>query len=127
MKPLSVSQLGKTSHPSYQAWSYASMIHDYNETVRNENINLAPCAYLHNMVDGNDIKDPFYSYHIDNAPVFLNQDAFKLAEFIKRFIRFGDSNDIMYRIENGKIKPSKNLADSLASMLKGNNEFIFIR
>jgi len=116
----------ETNHPSYQAWSYASMINDYNETVRDENINLAPCAYLHNMVDGNDIKDPFYSYHIDHAPVFLNNDAFKLAEFIKKHIRFGDSNDIMYRIENGKIKPSKNLADSLASMLKGNKEFILL-
>lgn len=35
-----------TSHPSYQAWSYASLIEDYNETVRNEPIHLQPCAYL---------------------------------------------------------------------------------
>jgi DUF2075 family protein len=32
----------------------------------------------------------------------------------------------MYRIEAGKIRPSKILSDSLASMLKGNKEFIMI-
>jgi DUF2075 family protein len=32
----------------------------------------------------------------------------------------------MYRIDNGKIKPSKSLADSLAKMLKGNEEFVMI-
>ena len=32
----------------------------------------------------------------------------------------------MYRIENGKIKPSKALADHLASLLKGNREFLMI-
>lgn len=26
----------ETNHPSYQAWSYAALIEDYNETVRNE-------------------------------------------------------------------------------------------
>ena len=32
----------------------------------------------------------------------------------------------MYRIDHGKIKPSKNLADHLASMLKGNAEFVMV-
>jgi hypothetical protein len=32
----------------------------------------------------------------------------------------------MYRIENGEIRPSKALADSMASMLKGNQEFVMI-
>lgn len=36
------------THPSYQAWSYAMLIEDYNETVQNENIGLYPCTYLHN-------------------------------------------------------------------------------
>ena len=32
----------------------------------------------------------------------------------------------MYRIDHGKIKPSKNLADTLVSLMKGNPEFIMI-
>src|SRR5690554_3338341 len=38
----------ETTHPSYQAWSYAAMITDYNETVQKDKIRLYPCAYLHN-------------------------------------------------------------------------------
>ena len=40
--------LHETSHPSYQAWSYAAMLEDFSETVRDEGIRLNPCAYLHN-------------------------------------------------------------------------------
>ena len=32
----------------------------------------------------------------------------------------------MYRIENGRIRPSKNLVDYLVSMLDGNQEFLMI-
>jgi hypothetical protein len=41
-------------------------------------------------------------------------------------VKYGDKKDIMYRINCGKIKPSKALADSMASMLKGNQEFVMI-
>jgi hypothetical protein len=116
----------ETNHPSYQAWSYASLIEDYNETVRFEKIRLQPCAYLHNMKAGQPINDLFYQAHTAKAPVFISPDAMRLAEFLKQFVKYGDSDDIMYRIENGAIRPSKNLADSLASMIKGNEEFLMI-
>ena len=32
-------------HPSYQAWSYAMLIKDYNEEVQNRRILLSPCSY----------------------------------------------------------------------------------
>lgn len=116
----------KTAHPSYQAWSYASMIQNFNSTVQEEGINLVPCAYLHNYSPDNIITNSFYSEHIEKAPIFLKPDALKLREFIKKFIKYGDSNDILYRIENGRFRPSKQLADSLASMLQGNEEFVMI-
>jgi len=116
----------ETNHPSYQAWSYSALIHDYNETVRQESICLKPCAYLHNMRSKSVINDPFYASHTAKAPVFISQDALKLSEFLKQHVRYGDSDGIMYRIEHGVIKPSKNLADALASMLDGNPEFLMI-
>ena len=116
----------ETSHPSYQAWSYKAHIQNFNETIRNEDVGLEPCAYLHNMASEKIIRDDFYKPHLENAPVFISRDARKLSEFIKKFIKHGDDAHIMYRIEHGKIKPSKHLADSLASMLKGNNEFILL-
>ncbi len=116
----------ETNHPSYQAWSYAALIEDYNQTVRDEAIKLQPCAYLHNMKSADVICDDFYGEHIKKAPVFISPDALKLAEFLKQSVKYGDSDNIMYRIEHGKIKPSKNLADALVSMLDGNPEFLMI-
>ena len=31
-------------HPSYQAWSYAQLIRDYNQTAQDEGIGLFPCC-----------------------------------------------------------------------------------
>jgi DUF2075 family protein len=115
-----------TPHPSYQAWTYAALIEDYSEVVQNEQVRLSACAYLHNLNDAQVINDPFYKAHTDRAPVFISKDARKLSEFLKKHVKYGDQNDLMYRIEHGKIRPSKNLADSLSNMLLGNREFLMI-
>ena len=120
------SGMNETNHPSYQAWSYAALIEDYNETVRSESISLIPCAYLHNMKQREAINDRFYEDHTRRAPVFISKDALRLSEFLCQQIKYGDSNNIMYRIEHGVIKPSKNLADALVSMMTGNGEFLMI-
>ncbi|WP_246525447.1 DNA/RNA helicase domain-containing protein [Geomobilimonas luticola] len=116
----------ETLHPSYQAWSYKQLLEDFNQTVQEEHIGLYPCAYLHNYEDDGVITNPFYGDYLKKAPVFLKPDALKLQQFIKSHVRYGDTTRIMYRIEHGKIKPSKNLADELASMLHGNREFVLI-
>ncbi|HOI43846.1 MAG TPA: hypothetical protein PK523_12960, partial [Elusimicrobiales bacterium] len=113
-------------HPSYQAWSYKRLLQDYNATVQEESINLYPCAYLHNYEPDDVITSPFYKRYTDQAPVFLKPDAVKLRDFIKRNIKRGDRDKLLYRIDHGKIKPSRNLADSLASMLRGNQEFVMV-
>lgn len=113
-------------HPSSQVWSYASLIRNFNQTVYEENIELNPCVYMHNYQDDGVITNPFYEYYLTQAPVFLKNDKRKLREFIKTFVKYGDKKNTMYRIEAGKIKPSKNLADSLSSMLRGNSEFVMI-
>jgi DUF2075 family protein len=116
----------ETSHPSYQAWSYKCLLEDYNQTVQNENIQLHPCAYLHNYENDNVITNEFYDRYLNEAPAFLKEDALELRKFIKQFIKYGDQNNVMFRIDHGKIKPSKNLADQLVLMLEGNAEFVLI-
>lgn len=116
----------ETPHPSYQAWSYKRLLEDYNEIIEEDGIGLYPCAYLHNYEEDGVISNDFYKEHIDNAPLFLKHDARKLRDFIKHHVRHGDKKQIMYRIDHGKIRPSKNLADQLSSMLKGNKEFTMI-
>jgi DUF2075 family protein len=121
--------LVETTHPSYQAWSYASLIADYNENVQEENIELAPCTYLHNYElspNGDPLVDPIYASYLELAPVFTKGDAQKLRDFIKSYIKYGDDKANLYKIDRGRIRPSKSLQDSLSLMLKGNQEFLMI-
>lgn len=117
---------GEVNHPSYQVWSYATLMEDYNANVQDQGISLKPCAYLHNYEPDNIITNDFYKEYTDKAPIFLKPDAVKLRDFIKKFVKHGDNGEAIYAIENGKIQPSRALADSLASMLQGNKEFILI-
>ncbi|MFG6113691.1 DNA/RNA helicase domain-containing protein [Halobacillus sp. MO56] len=121
---------GKRSvtHPSYQAWSYAALIEGFNENVQEQHITLNPCAYLHNYrkVTDDPLTDAHYEEHLTKAPVFTKGEIQKLRNFIKKYIRKGDENQLIYQIEHGRIRPSKSLQDSLSSMLEGNEEFLMI-
>ncbi len=116
----------ETTHPSYQAWSYAALLRDFNETVQAERIQLRPCAYLHNCRDGAGVLDAHYQQHVNRAPVFLKQDVGRLQTFIQRYVRQGDQDRLLYRIEHGRVRPSRDLANSLSSLLKGKREFLMI-
>lgn len=116
----------EVTHPSYQAWTYASLIRDFNSAVQEEQIQLAPCAYLHNCESGDVIQSDFYSQHTARAPSFIRGDTEKLKAFLQRYIRYGDRSEVLYRIENGKLKPSKGLVDHLLSLIQGNPEFTLI-
>jgi DUF2075 family protein len=118
--------LHETSHPSYQAWSYAALLNDFSQTVQDDKIQLNPCAYLHNYEDDLVIRNEFYKDYLDKAPVFLKRDAAALRSFIKKYVKTGDNGEIMYRIDTGQIRPSKQLSNSLVSLIKGNKEFIMV-
>lgn len=120
--------LRDVNHPSYQAMTYANLIRDYNESVQLKDINVIPCAYLHNYYfeDDDTLLSDDYKEYTDQAPLFGHSDVIKLRDFIKKYIEDGDDGDILYEIDNGKIRPSKMLQDSLRNMLKGNKEFYMI-
>lgn len=113
-------------HPSYQAWSYAMLLNDFNEEVYDNRVRLNPCAYLHNCNSSTVLRDARYSDLISRAPVFLKSESTQLTEFIKKHVRQGDKRALLYRIENGRIRPSKQLADHLSSLLQGNQDFVLI-
>ena len=116
----------ETTHPSYQAWSYAFMLESYNETIAAHHISINPCAFLHNYTADNVISNPCYAEYIEKAPLFLKNDAAKLQDFIKKNIKYGSKHDLIWLIDNGRLRPSKQLADSLASMLHGKQEFVLL-
>lgn len=112
-------------HPSYQAYSYAKTIENFNETVQEKNISLYPCAFLHNFKESNreKIENDRYKEIIEEAPIFLQRDRKKLADFIKKYVSKPDGGKVLYDIEKGKIKPSISLQDELSKMMKGNDSF----
>ena len=118
----------KVVHPSYQAWSYAAMIYDYNQNVQMGNIVLHPCAYLHNYRKSNPdkLEQKQYKEYVDDAPIFARGEVSKLRDFIKDTVKAGDNKELLYQIDNGKIKPSKSLQDTIKSMIEGNREFIML-
>ena len=116
----------EVAHPSYQAWSYAYMLLNYNLTIQERGVEICPCAYLHNYMPDGMINGQLYQDYVVKAPVFLKNDAARLQDYILRHIRYCSHEDIIWKIDNGKLRPSKQLADSLTSMLKGNDEFVML-
>ena len=112
-------------HPSQQAYSYAKLIENFNEDVRFHDIGLIPCAYLHNFKEKNrpHICHEKYSEAIADAPVFLQEDSEDLSGFIAGHVSVPSKKDLFDIIENGKLKPSKALQDTIGSILNGNDEF----
>ena len=116
------------AHPSYQAWSYAALLEGFNEAVYDGGVALRPCAYLHNYVADGEVNHAHYAHYIKKAPLFLKgeEERKRLRAFIKQHVKHGDNAELLFMIENGRIRPSKMLADSLVKMLKGNQEFVLI-
>jgi hypothetical protein len=115
-----------TVHPSYQAWSYAELLSGFNEAVHAGDIDLHPCAYLHNLSDTTALNQPLYRSVVERAPLFAKSDVAQLRVFIREFIRHGDRGEVLVQIDQGRIRPSKSLADGVASLMQGNREFTMI-
>ena len=120
--------LRKVVHPSYQAWSYAQLITDYNSAVQDRHIHLAPCVFLHNYfrTDNDPLDDDRYEAYTSEAPAFTKGQVGDLREFIKKCVKIGDKKEVLYMVDHGAIRPSKSLQNAIASMIKGNEEFIMI-
>lgn len=118
----------ETVHPSYQAWSYASLLEGFNEAVYESNIEVRPCAYLHNYIRDGVIDSSHYQSYIDKAPLFLKgkDELERFRAFIRKHIKFGDDKAVLYELANGRIRPSKALADSLKGLLKAKPEFVLV-
>ncbi|GIO88209.1 ATPase AAA [Paenibacillus faecis] len=115
-------------HPSYQAWSYRQFLDDMNEAVHNSDLKSYSCAYLHNyrVPEPDPLKSERYQDIIREAPLFMADDTAKLQEFLHRHVGKGNGINLLYLIENGKIRPSKKLIDHVDGLFKGNAEFILL-
>jgi DUF2075 family protein len=115
-------------HPSQQAYSYAKLIENFNESIQEQKIQLVPCAYLHNYDESyrGEITGPEYQAVIDEAPIFLANDRSELRTFVKTHTKHKPTKDLFKIIEHGKLKPSKALQEAVGEVMNGNEEFVLI-
>ena len=111
-------------HPSYQSLRYGYMLKGFNEYVQDNKVGIKSCSYCHNL-------DNIYSQYINNvkryefvneSPVFLQDDALKLREFIKTYVK-KSSRQLLYDIDNSKIRPSKDFSSLFNNALEGQPVF----
>lgn len=116
-------------HPSYQAYSYARIIYNNCQTIADNSIKLTPCAYLHNYKPEKKyvLDNPIYKEWTDEAPFFIKSEVAEFNAFVKKYVtKYSSRGDLLYYIDNGRIKPTKALQDTLVSMVEGNKEFILL-
>ncbi len=117
------------NHPSYQAYAYSVFIKNSSECVQDKKINIIPCAYLHNYDEKyiNELNDDIFKEWYDEAPFFIKNQVKDLRSFIKKYIyKKSSDGNLLYKIDNGRIKPSKALQDCLVSLMKGRKEFVLL-
>lgn len=113
-------------HPSYQAWSYASLLQSFYEVVTADPIRIQPCAYVHNCSDASVLRSEGSKTLRDTAPLFLKGDVQPLRELIRERVVHGDGARALRRLDESVLTPSRSLVDALTSMLEGNREFVLV-
>jgi DUF2075 family protein/DNA replication protein DnaC len=118
----------RVTHPSYQATSYKNFLIDFNEEISNNHINPYSCAYLHNYKKKNPEPLLYENYQdsVKESPIYFKDDTKELETFLNKYVGKGNGREIVYTIENGKIRPTKFLIDHVSSLLKGNKDFTLI-
>ena len=113
-------------HPSYQAWSYASHLQMYNEYVYTNQLQVNACAYLHNCMSSEVVGAERYSEELGRAPVFIKGEIEGIRSLIRSKIKTGVDFELLRKIDASPIRPSKQLAEAVGSMLDGIEEFVLL-
>ena len=110
----------ETNHPSYQAWSYRMFLDNMLDTVQANHLHSVACACMHNY-DYLGLKkdklaiDPNEKL-VQETPIFGKHDGQALGQFINGTVGAGDGEKIMQLLADGKVVPSRGLADAICQM-----------
>ncbi len=116
-------------HPSYQAFSYSRFMASYSQVIQDQHVHLVPCAYLHNYRPEfkSALSSDIYKDWFTAAPFFIRDETREFSAFLKKFIQKKSARgDLLYLVENGRIRPSKSLQDALSNMVSGVFEFTLL-
>lgn len=116
----------RLAHPSYQAYSYAQTIRAFNLDA--EDIELSPCAYLHNLQprSAGGIWNERYRQILSLAPAFIANQVLGLRDFVRSKISFPDNGETIKAIDSGRIGPTRSLQEAITEMMEGNQAFYLL-
>ena len=125
---VSKNNVKETSHPSRQALNYAGYLSNLIEPVIENKIILHPCSYLHNYAikENDPLLDNKFNQLFKQSPVFTMDDEDELRDFIKKYIKKGDREKVLFELDNGNIVPSRRLQDDIANMIEGKKQFYLL-
>lgn len=117
-----------SQHPCVQARNYKRLIYAFNQDVRERGINLHSAAYLFNLHRRKfePLEDARYSEILSDTRLFLADDAEILKGYLEQLVPKKPKQDVVFYIDNGRLKPSEELVTRVSSMLEGNEEFILV-
>lgn len=115
-------------HPCVQARSYKGLITRFNQDIRERGIGLHSAAYLFNLHRRNPepLEDPRYHGILADTKLFLAGDVEQLKRYIEELVPKRPKQDVLFYLENGRLKPAPELVTRVHHMLEGNEEFQLI-
>jgi len=117
-------------HPSVQVGRYQMYLEDGHTAFYDgvSPINLNACTYLHNYSYNPDdvIFSPKFEEPLARYPLFTEDDADKLSNYLVDKLKKGSGLDVLKRVEESTLRPSRNLMNHVGTMIKGKSEFILL-
>jgi len=117
-------------HPSVQVGRYKIYLEDVHTAFYDgmSPIRLNACAYLHNY--NRHAEDVIFSPKFEDVlgtyPLFTADDTDDLCGYLIDKLEYGMGIDVLERIEQSKLRPSKCLMDHVGNVIKGEPEFILL-
>jgi hypothetical protein len=117
-------------HPSVQVDTYRQYLQDMHSAFYEgpSPIKLNACSYLHNY--SYDPQDVLFSHkfkdYVDICPLFTASDVTKFKTYLSTMLEYGSGLEVLKRVEQSKLRPSKKLMDHVGTVIKGMHDYILL-
>jgi len=116
-------------HPSAQVGHYRLYHADtHSAFYEDDPISLSACSYLHNYhPEAGDVllSEPFGPI-MARDPLFSADDVGGLKDFLTKRLDAGQGVDILRRVEESEVRPSKKLMEHVARVINGRPEYVLL-
>lgn len=115
-------------HPSEQADGYRRYLADTNTALAPEEIDLASCAWLHNLRNerGRALFDPQHDEALAASPAFTIDSTRDLEEYLAQRLDGGDGVAVLDRALSGRYRPHKRLLEHVAQTISSEPTYVLL-